>query len=158
MARTITKFGLLFILASLLVACSTLSGVPQTPKLSVAKVVPVKLGLASQVLRFTLDANNPNTFALPVERIKFKTRLSGIEMGEGDTTEAVTLEPNGVTQFNIDVKTELSKVLKNVGQALMTDGLNLEYELDGEMIFQDTGRFAGQKLPFKLSGNLMDKG
>ena len=157
MARAISKFGLLITLVSMLAACSTLSGVPQTPKLSVAKVVPVKLGLASQVLRFTLDANNPNAFALPVERIRFTTRLSGIEVGEGDTNEAVTLAPNEVTQFTIDVKTELSKVLKNVGEALMSDGLNLGYELDGEMVFQDTGRFAGRKLPFKLTGNLMDK-
>ncbi len=150
-------FGVL-VCALLLTACAggTIKK-PSSPKLSVVSVEPVSLKFDEQVFRFDLNAFNPNGFKLPIQKIDFIARISGVEIGQGLTSEALTLVPNGDTPFSMEVKTDLSKVINSIGDLFKTGGLNLEYQLEGKMRFVDGGLFDGIGIPFDLSGNLLEK-
>ncbi len=145
------------VVAVLLSGCAGLSKKPEAPKLSVLSVKPIGLNLKSQVFRFNLNAFNPNSFKLPLQKIDFVARFSGIDVGEGSTTDGVTLSPNGDTAFSMDVATDLSKLVTNFGDLFKAKGLNFDYELDGKMRFIDSSLFSGLAVPFKLNGNLLEK-
>ncbi len=129
---------------------------PSSPKLSVVGVEPVSLKFNEQVFRFNLSAFNPNGFKLPIQKIDFIARVSGVEIGQGLTSEALTLVPNADTPFSMEVKTDLSKVINGIGDLFKAGGLNLDYQLQGKMRFVEGGLFDGIGIPFNLSGNLLE--
>ena len=155
--KTLFRLITLAVVAILLTGCASISHKPEAPKLSVLGIKPVGLNSKNQVFRFKLNAFNPNAFKLPLQKIDFIARFSGIEVGEAATTEGVTLSPNGDTEFSMDVATDLSKIVTNIGDLFKAKGLNFDYELDGKMRFIDASLFNGLAVPFKLNGNLLEK-
>ena len=128
---------------------------PKTPVLSVVDIAPVEMSFNKQVFRFTLNAFNPNTFKLPLQNIQFTTRFSGVDVGQGSLNEAITLAPNSNNEISMDIHTDLSKLIKNVGDLFKKQGLNFDYELDGNMTLLNSGITGGTSIPFQLTGNLL---
>ena len=157
MKTSFFRFTSVFLLSLMMTACTTLNIKPKTPTLSVLSVVPVKMGITEQVLRFKLNAFNPNSFNLPLQSMQFTTRFSGIDVGQGMMSEAITLAPNSDNELSLDVTTDLSKVIKNMGDLFKAQSLNFDYELDGKMTVLNTGIGDGVGIPFVLTGNLLKR-
>ncbi len=155
--KTQLRSLVIVVLALVLVSCASVPQKPAAPKLSVLGVTPLKMGFDKQTFRFNLNAFNPNGFKLPIKKIDFIARFAGIDVGEGLTTEAVTLSPNSDTAFSMDVNTDLSKLVSNIGDLVKLKGMNFDYQIEGKMRFVESGLFEGVGVPFNLKGNLMDK-
>lgn len=139
----------------LIFGCAGVEHVIDRPKISVARVTPMNFGLKSQTFRFALNIFNPNAFALPVKKIQATALFSGIEVGQGLTKESVNLTANANTKMNLDITTDISKVINNIGDLFKTKNLNLDYELAGKILLVDSGVANGFSVPFNVTGNLL---
>ena len=113
-------------------ACSSIpTSKPLPPKVEVADLQLVKLGLLSQELAFTLDVFNPNNFDLPVNTLNFVASMAEQTIAEGLSNTPVLLTANTHTTVVINVTTRANKLLsKLVDSAFSTDRV-LDYNVTG---------------------------
>ncbi len=148
-------FPLLFVMLLGLSACATNSIAPQAPKIKVSSVKPSKLGLTGQSFVFTLSAENPNLFSLPIAATDFTARFNGQDVAEGTTDTKVVLPANGAADIVVTVDTNLMSSMQGMWKQLATGKLDFSYELEGAMKV-DYG-IAPFSVPYSVKGNLLDK-
>lgn len=137
---SMTPMGLtrLSLLTSLLLVgvcgCSTLAITqPESPTVSVTRVVPQNLSLTKSKLNFTLRVNNPNAFDLPVETLDFVAFFSGDKIASGNTYEQVTIPANSEADIDVEVVARLSKLWDQLKTMFNEDQSNLKYTVTGSV-------------------------
>lgn len=119
-------------LAGLLVACTTLLGVPEKPKVALAGIVLEDLGLFEQRFQLALRVSNPNDTELTIDGLDFKLELNGKAFASGESREAVTLPRKGDVLVKLKVKTRLVGILDQI-KLLQTGEKPLSYRMLGRL-------------------------
>lgn len=130
--------------------CAVLQQLVQAPEVAVTDVRLAKAGLLQQVLEFDLELENPNSFALPLAAMNYTLEISGIEIGKGSHTKALTLPANGQAVWPITFKVNSLDLLSNVLQH--GDFQDARYRVFGNFRFSESSRLPA--IPFERSGRV----
>lgn len=111
----------------------------QEPTLNVARVDFVDASPDGRVYLFTLDADNPNSDALPLRTVKYTLSINGQKVFEGQRSPEATLRRFGTQKVQLPVS-----IPANLAPAAGTEqsAPELPYRLEGEMTYIIPGGFA----------------
>jgi LEA14-like dessication related protein len=142
------RYGLLLTLLFTLVACSTLTGRPDAPIVSLADIKFSKMGLLEQSFTLTLRMKNPNDFRLPLRGLNYALKLNGSKLAEGASASKVTIPAYGEALIEVDL---VSNLLTAFNQLKGLSGTKpLKYSLSGKVGVVNKAF----KLPFSKEGEI----
>ena len=133
-----------------LAACSTLPRDFETPKFSIANIVPKDMTLMEQRFDVQLRVQNPNTFELGINGIRFDIVLNGKEFGTGMSGAAVTVPRFSSQVVDGEVITGLGSILRQA-QGIGSGAGKLQYRIKGKAFAESPGRFT---IPFEDGGEI----
>ncbi len=138
------------LLAALFSGCAVMQQLVQAPDIAITDMKLAKAGLLEQVLEFQLELDNPNAFALPLIAMNYTLELSGIEIGQGEQTKAITLPANGQATWPVSFKVNSLKL----AQSVLNHGefKDLDYRIFGNFKLSESGQLPS--IPFDKRGNL----
>lgn len=142
-----------FGLCSALSGCSTwFSDDFKDPDVRLVKVDVVRAKLLEQrfVLRFRID--NPNDVSLPVRGLSYVVHLDDVKLAEGDSEVWFTVPANGHTEFDVPVRTNLWRHVRQVVKLLEQPDQPIRYRLQGEV---KTGLFFGRRVHTTRNGEII---
>ena len=84
------------------------------PKVTVTKVDPKLLDIATALLNFDLKIANPNPIGLKLAGIRYTLDAGGREVATGTTRKGVRLKPKGRSATKVDVKIPLLDVASSL--------------------------------------------
>lgn len=134
-----------------LCGCALLRGHPEPPRVSLAGIDVVNLGLIEQRFNLQLRVQNPNSIALPVQGMDFVLQINNRDFAYGVTNQPVTIPAFGETLVNVDVVSNLARVYEQLRGLGMGVNNRLRYELSGGV---GLANWAG-KIPFESKGEIM---
>jgi LEA14-like dessication related protein len=133
--------------ALLLAACGVLPTKPLPPKVELIGVRVGRLQLTDMKLQLALDVHNPNAYALSVASIDADIVVNGARLASASLPAPVTLQAAGATRVELDLRTEVDKLIGVLDRAPGSGPL--AYEITGTAVVQD-----GLRLPFVRRGEL----
>jgi LEA14-like dessication related protein len=154
-AQTIRILSLLiaFGLFSGLSGCSSwMSGDFKDPDVRLIKVDVVRAKLLEQhfTLRFRID--NPNSASLPVRGLDYVVHLNGVKLAEGESTAWFTVPAHGHHSFDVPVRTNLWRHLRQIVKALEKPDQPIPYRLQGKV---KTGLMFGRSVHMSRNGEII---
>ena len=151
-ARTIGLAIIIGLHAGLSGCAGWFSGDFQDPEVRLVKVDVIKARLLEQrfSLRFCID--NPNDVDLPVRGLAYDVRLNGIQLAEGESSEWFTVPSHGRSEFEVPVRTNLWRHVKQIVKALEDPDQPIRYSLSGEV---KTGLFFGRNVHMRRDGEII---
>ncbi|MGE6790822.1 LEA type 2 family protein [Pseudomonas guineae] len=154
-AQTIRILSLLlfFGLSSALGGCSSWSsGDFKDPEVRLVNVDVVKARLLEQhfMLRFRID--NPNNFSLPVRGLDYIVHLNQVKLAEGESNASFTVPAHGHFSFNVPVRTNLWRHLRQIVKALDRPDEPIPYRLQGAV---KTGWLFGRSVHMSRNGEII---
>jgi len=144
---------MLFGLFSGLTGCSTwMTGGFKDPDVQLIKVDVIKARLLEQEfsLRFRID--NPNGVSLPVRGLNYNVHLNGIQLAEGHSSEWFTVPAHGHHTFDVPVRTNLWRHVRQIVKALEKPDVPIRYSLKGEV---KTGMLFGRSVHMARNGEII---
>lgn len=131
---------------------SGLSESLQDPTIRLLKVDVVKAKLLEQkfVLHFRID--NPNDLSLPVRFLRYKVKLNGVPLAEGESDRNFTVPAKGHQVFAVPVRTNLWRHLKRIVNLLDDPNKPIAYQLEGEV---KTGFMFGHSVHLVRNGEII---
>lgn len=148
--RTLSRALILAILISCFSACSSLTSF-EKPTLSIADLRPTKFARDGQVFTLKLKVDNPNGIALPIAGLNYALNLSGYDIAQGFSDNAVSIPANGTGFVEVDIKANLIEILPKLAKSLMSGDRSLSYDLKGQVNLNS--RFV-KTIPFDKKGEL----
>lgn len=115
--------------------CETLpENLIERPEVQLRDVQLVGLGFNAQTFLLSFDISNPNSFALPVNHIRYGVKLDGQRFASGTTPGEIDVPANGTSQFTISVDLDLLSTAPSL-LSIVREGArrNVPYELEGEL-------------------------
>jgi len=100
----------------------------------------------------TLRVENPNGFDLPMQSLTFKARFAGKQFAQGNSIDRVIIPANGEALLDVEVKTGLSKLIKQLSSAVSTENPELDYDVTG-LVKLSNWPLA---IPFNVEGEIED--
>lgn len=150
-ARITGIIGLLILLN--LSGCSTwFTGNFQDPDIHLVKVEVIKAKLLEQQFMLHFRIDNPNDSNLPIRGLQYTIRLNDILLADGESSDWFTIPANGREYFQVPVRTNLWRHLKDIAKLLKNSDQPIRYRLDGEL---KTGLFFGRDLHLARSGEII---
>jgi LEA14-like dessication related protein len=154
-AQTIRILSLLIVfgLFSGLSGCSSwMSGDFKDPDVRLIKVDVVKAKLLEQhfTLRFRID--NPNSASLPVRGLDYVVHLNGVKLAEGESNVWFTVPAHGHHSFDVPVRTNLWRHLRQIVKALEKPDQPIPYRLQGKV---KTGLMFGRSVHMSRNGEII---
>ena len=137
--------------AFLVAACATLAPHFATPRLSLTGIELLGGNLFQQDFRLGLRIDNPNSGALPIERVRARLRLGGQQVATGTSMQAFVVPPHGAARFQMTVNANLAAGIAELARRLGRPNASIPYELDG-VVRLDLPLF--HSLPFHERGTL----
>jgi LEA14-like dessication related protein len=124
----------------------------QDPVVRLLKVDVVKAKLLEQkfILRFRID--NPNDLSLPIRFLRYKIKLNGVPLAEGESDRDFTVPAKGHQTFSIPVRTNLWRHLKQIVNMLEDPNEPIPYQLQGEV---KTGLMFGRSVHLERKGEII---
>ena len=112
----------------------------------------IKARLVEQefVLHFRID--NPNDVSLPVRGLNYTLYLDSVLLAKGDTSQWFTVPARGRKVFEVPVRTNLWRHVKNVVKMLEKPDSPIPYRLNGEV---KTGFFFGRSVHMSRNGEII---
>lgn len=155
----IQKWALIWSAVLTLCACASLFGRPEPPRMNLAGVDIINLGLIEQRFDLQLRVQNPNRYPLPVEGMDFVLQLNDRDFAHGVTNQPVTIPSFGETLVNVKVVSSLANIYAQLRNLAIGRGVGsgvgnnnrLRYKLSGGMALSN---WAG-KIPFESDGEIM---
>ncbi len=119
-------------LTLLLTACSTIpTSKPLAPRVEIADIQLVKLGITEQELDFTLDVFNPNRFNLPVNTLEFVASSDEQAIATGASQQSVLLKANANTQVVVNVQAKVNRALRGLLAQALSGEKQFDYNVTG---------------------------
>lgn len=146
----ILSLMLFFGLLSGLSGCSTwLSSSFEDPDVRLVKVDVLRAKLLEQrfVLRFRID--NPNGVSLPVRGLNYVVHLNEVMLAEGESETWFTVPAHGHHEFDVPVRTNLWRHVRQVVKLLEQPDQPISYRLQGEV---KTGLLFGRRVHMARNG------
>ncbi|WP_296232986.1 LEA type 2 family protein [uncultured Pseudomonas sp.] len=142
-------FGLL----SGLTGCSTwMTGGFKDPDVQLIKVDVVKARLLEQEFRLRFRIDNPNGVSLPVRGLDYNVHLNGIQLAEGYSNEWFTVPAHGHHTFEVPVRTNLWRHVRQIVKALEKPNEPIRYSLKGQV---KTGMLFGRSVHMARNGEII---
>lgn len=143
-------YGFLFLLlATMLVACASLSTYKEAPRVSLVSIEPREIELLEQRFGIRLRIMNPNDVPIPVEGLSYALEINGREFAYGVSRQAVSIPAYGETTLDVEVVSSFLKVMRQLQHMQGADG-KLTYRLSGKIGLADSSG----SLPFDYRGEL----
>lgn len=135
-------------------ACAALFPKPEAPRLAVAEVRLLHVGLFEQRYRVTLRVQNPNRFDLPVEGLDYQLFVNDEPLGSGSRTRPVTIPGQGTELVEVEGVADLGGALLRLLDPRKGVPDGLRYRLTGHV------RLARgpSPIPFDFRGELSLRG
>ncbi|SDI45909.1 LEA14-like dessication related protein [Pseudomonas flavescens] len=140
-------------LGSTLGGCSTwLSDDFEDPDVRLVNVDVIRAKLLEQrfVLRFRID--NPNDVSLPVRGLSYVVHLNEVKLAEGESEVWFTVPASGHVEFDVPVRTNLWRHVRQVVALLEQPDQPISYRLQGEVT---TGLFFGRRVHMARNGEII---
>ena len=142
-------FGLL----SGLTGCSTwVTGSFKDPDVQLINVDVVKARLLEQEFRLRFRIDNPNGVSLPVRGLDYNVHLNGIQLAEGYSNEWFTVPAHGRHTFEVPVRTNLWRHVRQIVKALEKPNEPIRYSLKGQV---KTGMLFGRSVHMARNGEII---
>ncbi|MCG8038721.1 MAG: LEA type 2 family protein [Candidatus Thiodiazotropha taylori] len=127
--------------------------VPQLPDVRVSRIDVQRLSLQAIDLMLELEVENPNRFALMLQRLDYQFKLNGIDVGQGAAAQSLNIDKQGKGRVRLPLSLDLQKAGGGLYSALM-GGRGLSYELSGRLdATGDTPLIGDIKIPLDRQGN-----
>ncbi|WP_083329903.1 LEA type 2 family protein [Pseudomonas sp. D2-3] len=140
-------------MATALSGCSTwFSDRFEDPDVRLVDVNVVKAKLLEQrfILRFRID--NPNDVSLPVRGLNYVVHLNEVLLADGDSEVWFTVPAKGHLEFDVPVRTNLWRHVRQVVKLLESPDQPISYRLQGEV---KTGLFFGRRVHMARNGEII---
>lgn len=142
-------FGLLLGLSG----CSTwVTGGFKDPDVQLLKVEVVKARLLEQEFRLRFRIDNPNGVSLPVRGLNYNVHLNGILLADGHSSEWFTVPAHGRHTFEVPVRTNLWRHVRQVVRMLEKPDTPVRYAFKGEV---KTGMLFGRSVHMSRNGEII---
>jgi LEA14-like dessication related protein len=152
MTSTIRLSFLLAVLSGL-TGCSTwFSSRFEDPQIELRHVELVKARLVEQRFNLTFEIDNPNDFRLPVRGMVYSLHLNGVKLADSESDTHFTVPANGRQCFEVPVRTNLWRHLKQVVKLLEKPDQPIRYQLRATV---KTGWLFGRKVHLKRDGEII---
>lgn len=150
--KLISLTVVLGLFAGLQGCASWFSGDFQDPEVRLVKVDVVKARLLEQqfILRFRID--NPNDASFPVRGLDYSVQLNGVPLASGESREWFNVPARGHQVFDVPVRTNLWRHLKDIVRALEDPDQPIRYSLSGEV---RTGLLFGRSVHLVRNGEII---
>lgn len=153
-AQTIRILSLLmfFCLIPGLSGCSSTPRDFKDPEVRLVKVDVVRAKLLEQqfTLRFRID--NPNNFSVPVRGLEYVVHLNGVPLATGESTTRFSVPARGHHSFDVPVRTNLWRHLRQIVKALEKPDKPIPYRLQGSV---KTGWMFGRSVHMSRNGEII---
>ncbi|MCG8083504.1 MAG: LEA type 2 family protein, partial [Candidatus Thiodiazotropha taylori] len=106
--------------------------VPKLPDVRVSRIDVQRLSLQAIDLMLELEVENPNRFALMLQRLDYQFKLNGIDVGQGAAAQSLNIDKQGKGRVRLPLSLDLQKAGGGLYSALM-GGRGLSYELSGRL-------------------------
>lgn len=128
--RMFCSFAALMVLAG----CATGGRLVENPTVLLEGIEIRDLNFRQQVFQLRFNVENPNPFALPVSKVRYKVFLERTQFAGGETGKSFTVPANGATSFDVSVALDLLSSASTLS-SLLRSGVErpLEYELQGSL-------------------------
>ena len=122
------------------------------PEVRLLKVDVVKAKLLEQkfVLRFRVD--NPNDMSLPIRGLNYNVKLNGVLLAEGQSDKSFTVPARGHQNFDVPVRTNLWRHVRQIVKALEKPNEPIRYSLKGQV---KTGMLFGRSVHMARNGEII---
>ena len=87
-----------------------------------------------------------------MQSLTFKARFSGKQFAQGNSIDRVIIPANGEALLDVEVKTGLSKLIKQLSSAVSTENPELDYDVTG-LVKLSNWPLA---IPFNVEGEIED--
>jgi LEA14-like dessication related protein len=136
-----------FAAALLITACASVGQQFESPEVTLETLRILRIADGKADLSLGLRVFNPNTYALPVDRLEFDVALDGRPAGASRTVRVDPLPPRGEAKVELSGRVDIAAV----ATALMTIGsqLPVDYLVKGTITLTD-----GTALPFARKGRI----
>lgn len=142
--------SIIFILIGLLTACANVPLQTVSPQVSLADFKLLNMGLMKQDYRLKLRLQNPNSFPLPISGMNYQLRLNDKEFTHGESKQAVTIPASGEEFLEIDVASNLMRILDEWKDWKAIFNRNFDYRLSGNLSVLN----GGPQIPFEYKGDI----
>lgn len=101
------------------VGCSSvLKKAIQEPKVKVSAFELSDVGIDGATANIVLEIENPNSFAIPIDRVDYKIEMDGKPVAEASLLEPAKLESQKVTSVRVPVPFQFNRVFESLLQVL----------------------------------------
>ncbi|MCG7871407.1 MAG: LEA type 2 family protein [Candidatus Thiodiazotropha lotti] len=126
--------------------------VPKLPDVRVSRIDVQRLSLQAIDLMLELEVENPNRFALMLQRLDYQFKLNGIDVGQGAAAQTLNVDKLGKGRVHLPLSLDLQKAGSGLYSALV-GGRGLSYELSGMLdATGDTPIIGDIKIPLDKQG------
>ncbi|MEW8282243.1 MAG: LEA type 2 family protein [Candidatus Thiodiazotropha taylori] len=126
--------------------------VPKLPDVRVSRIDVQRMSLQAIDLMLELEVENPNRFALMLQRLDYQFKLNGIDVGQGAAAQSLNIDKQGKGRVRLPLSLDLQKAGGGLYSALM-GGRGLSYELSGRLdATGDTPLIGDIKIPLDKQG------
>ncbi|MCG7966272.1 MAG: LEA type 2 family protein [Candidatus Thiodiazotropha taylori] len=127
--------------------------VPKLPDVRVSRIDVQRLSLQAIDLMLELEVENPNRFALMLQRLDYQFKLNGIDVGQGAAAQSLNIDKQGKGRVRLPLSLDLQKAGGGLYSALM-GGRGLSYELSGMLDATGDSPLIGDiKIPLDRQGS-----
>jgi LEA14-like dessication related protein len=105
---------------------------PKMPDIKLRRVEVEHLTLQKAGLMLELEVANPNQFALMLERLEYRLKLNGIDVGSGALLQSTRIAQQGRGSIQFPIAVNLSEAGSRLYNALIR-GSRLRYEFAGSL-------------------------
>ena len=133
--------------------CSTwFSDSFEDPDVRLVNVDVVRAKLLEQrfTLRFRID--NPNDVSLPVRGLEYVVHLNNVKLAEGESETWFTVPAKGHHEFDVPVRTNLWRHVRQVVKMLEQPDQPISYRLEGQV---KTGLLFGRRVHMARNGEII---
>ncbi|MBU1331871.1 MAG: LEA type 2 family protein [Gammaproteobacteria bacterium] len=133
--------------------CSTwMSGGFKDPDVRLIKVDVIRAKLLEQqfTLRFRID--NPNAMSLPIRGLDYSVHLNEMKLAEGSSDVWFTVPANGHYVFDVPVRTNLWRHVRQIVKMLEEPDEPISYRLEGAV---KTGLMFGRSVHMARNGEII---
>ncbi|VXC89562.1 conserved hypothetical protein [Pseudomonas sp. 8Z] len=129
-----------------------MTGSFKDPDVRLIKVDVIKAKLLEQEFRLRFRIDNPNSVSLPVRGLEYDITLNEIPLAAGSSSEWFTVPAHGQYTFEVPVRTNLWRHVRQVVKMLEKPNQPIRYTLNGEV---KTGMLFSRNVHMSRNGEII---
>ena len=150
MQRRLALSALALVLVLGAAGCAGLYRYPDPPRVALAGIRLLDLGVFEQRYLLALRVQNPNRFELPIEGMSYTLDVNGSEFAHGVNNRKTTIPAYGEQILQVRVVTDLLGTLQQLHRWEEQHPQRFDYRLKGRIQLAN----APVSLPFEYSGRI----